>query len=137
MIPEKYQNYMYNENDFFNEGFVVTDPEKDELVKKLACLITDDISIRSPKQVTPDLPDYWILDRLLTKEQVRFMLSFKKKRTVKLTAAQMAERTGMTPEEAEAMAFGICEIGLMEFDRENEARERQYCIPKWVVGSGE
>ena len=28
MIPEKYKNYMYNENDFFNEGFVVTDPER-------------------------------------------------------------------------------------------------------------
>ena len=69
MIPEKYKNYMYNENDFFNEGFVVTDPEKDELVKKLACMITDDISIRFPSQITTDLPDYWILDRLLTKEQ--------------------------------------------------------------------
>ena len=137
MIPEKYKNYMYNENDFFNEGFVVTDPEKDELVKKLACMITDDISIRFPSQITTDLPDDWILDRLLTKEQVKFMLSFKKKRTVKLTAAQMAERNQMTPEEAEAMAFKICEIGLMEFDRENEARERQYFIPKWVVGSGE
>ncbi len=137
MIPEKYKNYMYNENDFFNEGFVVTDPEKDELVKKLACMITDDISIRFPSQITTDLPDYWILDRLLTKEQVKFMLTFKKKRTVKLTAAQMAERNQMTPEEAEAMAFKICEIGLMEFDRENEARERQYFIPKWVVGSGE
>lgn len=137
MIPEKYKNYMYNENDFFNEGFVVTDPEKDELVKKLACLITDDISIHFPKQVTPDLPDYWILDRLLTKEQVKFMLSFKKKRVVKLTAAQLAERNYMTEADAEAMAFSICEIGLLEFDRENEAHERQYFIPKWVVGSGE
>ena len=33
MIPEKYKNYMFNENDFFNEDFVVTDPEKHELVK--------------------------------------------------------------------------------------------------------
>ena len=137
MIPEKYKNYMYNENDFFNEGFYVQDPEKDELVKKLACMITDDISIRSPKQVTPDLPDYWILDRLLTKDEVKFMLSFKKKRIVKLTAAELAERNGMSAEEAERIAFHICEIGLMEFDRENEARERQYFIPKWVVGSGE
>jgi hypothetical protein len=32
MIPERYKNYMYNENDFFNEGFYVQDPEKDELV---------------------------------------------------------------------------------------------------------
>ncbi|MBR6089286.1 MAG: hypothetical protein IKP86_05080 [Anaerolineaceae bacterium] len=129
MVPEKYKNYMYNDNDFFNEGFYVTDPEKDELVRKLAALITDDISLRGLKDITPDLPDYWILDRLLTKEQVKFMLSFKKKRVAKLTAEQLAERNGMSKEDAEAMAFGICEIGLLEFDRENEARERQYFIP--------
>ena len=50
---------------------------------------------------------------------------------------ELAEKNGMTPEEAEAMAFKICEIGLMEFDRENPERRRQYFIPKWVVGSGE
>ena len=88
MIPERYKNYMYNENDFFNEGFYVQDPEKDELVRKLACMITDDIALRTPKSIAPDYPDYWILDRLLTKEQVKFMLSFKKKRVAKLTAAQ-------------------------------------------------
>ena len=78
MIPEKYKNYMYNENDFFNEGFVVTDPEKDELVRKLACLITDDISIHSPKQVTTDLPDYclhWMNDLELTGKLVPVNLS--------------------------------------------------------------
>ena len=137
MIPKNLENYMFNENDFFNEGFVVTDPEKDQLVKKLAAMITDDIQIRSAKDVTHQHPDYWILDRLLTKEQVKFMLSFKKKRTVKLVPEEMAERNGMTPEEAEKMAFEICEIGLMEFDRERPDHRRQYFIPKWVVGSGE
>ena len=76
MIPEKYKNYMFNENDFFNEDFVVTDPEKHELVKQLAAMITDDIQMHGPKDVNPQDPDYWILDRLLTKEQVKFMLSW-------------------------------------------------------------
>ncbi len=138
MIPSNLNNYMFNENDFFNEDFVVTDPEKHELVKKLARLITDDIGIRREADITPQHPDYWILDRLLTKEQVRFMLTFKKKRTVKLVPEEMAERNpGMTAEECEKMAFEICEIGLMEFDREREDHRRQYFIPKWVVGSGE
>ncbi|MDO5122887.1 MAG: FAD-dependent oxidoreductase, partial [Erysipelotrichaceae bacterium] len=106
-------------------------------MKQLANLITDDIQIHSPKDVDVHLPDFWILDRLLTKEQVRFMLSFKKKRVVKLLPEQMAERNNMTPEEAEKMAMDICEIGLMEFDRENPEHRRQYFIPKWVVGSGE
>ncbi len=138
MIPSNLNNYMFNENDFFNENFVVTDSEKHELVKKLACMITDDIQIHRPADVTPQHPDYWILDRLLTKDQVRFMLTFKKKRVVKLVPEEMAERNpGMTAEECEKMAFEICEIGLMEFDREREDHRRQYFIPKWVVGSGE
>ncbi len=137
MIPKHLENYMFNERDFFNEDYVCTDPEKEQLVKQLANLITDDIQIHSPKDVDVHMPDFWILDRLLTKEQVRFMLSFKKKRVVKLLPEQMAERNHMTPEEAEKMAMEICEIGLMEFDRENPEHRRQYFIPKWVVGSGE
>ena len=69
MVPEKLKNYMFNENDFFNEGFVPADPEKHELVKKLAAMITDDIQVHSAKDITTDMPDYWILDRLLNKEQ--------------------------------------------------------------------
>ena len=114
MITEKYKNYMFNENDFFNEDYKCEDPEKEKLVKELACLITDDINMRKPDDITPQDPDFWILDRLLTKEQIKFMLTFKKKRVVKLLPEQMAERNNMTPEEAEKMAFGICEIGLME-----------------------
>ncbi len=137
-IPERYKHYTYNENDFFNEDYVMTDPEKHKLVQELACIITDDISLRKPKDITPDYPDFWILDRLLTKEQIKFMLSFKKKRVVKLVPEEMAARNeGMTPEEAEEMAMDICKIGLMEFDREREDGRRQYFIPKWVVGSGE
>ena len=137
MIPENLKNYMFNEQDFFNEDYVCTDPEKEQLVKELANLITDDIQVHSAKDVDVHSPDFWLLDRLLTKEQVKFMLSFKKKRVVKLLPEQMAERNHMTPEEAEKMAFEICEIGLMEFDRENPEHRRQYFIPKWVVGSGE
>lgn len=128
---------MFNENDFYNEDYKMEDPEKHELVLKLACMITDDIQMRKPTDITPQDPDFWILDRLLTKEQIKFMLSFEKKRVVKLTPEQMAQRNNMTVEEAEAMAIRICEIGLMEFDRENEKHERQFFIPKWVVGSGE
>lgn len=67
MIPEKYSDYMFNENDFFNEDYVMEDPEKHELVQKLACMITDHIQMRKLSDITPSDPDFWILDRLLTK----------------------------------------------------------------------
>ncbi|MBP3871102.1 MAG: FAD-dependent oxidoreductase [Faecalicoccus sp.] len=100
-------------------------------------MISDDITFRSARKLDLTEPDVWLLDRLLNKEEVRFMLSFKKKRVVKLTVEELAERNEMTIEETQAMLDHIAGIGLIEFDRENEKKERQYFVPKWVVGSGE
>ena len=136
-IPERFRNYMFNENDFLPETYEIADPEKEELVRKLVMLISDDITFRSPKKLDLTEPDVWLIDRLLTKEEVRFMLSFKKKRTVKLTIEELAERNVMSVQEAQEIVDHIAGIGMIEFDRENEKKERQYFIPKWVVGSGE
>ncbi|MBQ6583362.1 MAG: FAD-dependent oxidoreductase [Mogibacterium sp.] len=100
-------------------------------------MISDDMDLQKPENVSNDDPDMWLLDRLLTKDELRMLLSFKKKRTVKLTIDQLAKRNNMSVEEATEMAEHICEIGLMEYDRENKKREKQYFVPKWVVGSGE
>ena len=137
MIPKKLEHYMFNENDFFNEGFTIQDPEKHKLVQELACMITDDIQIHKPKDVDPSFPDYWLLDRLLNKEEVRFMLAFKKKRVDKVSIEELAKRNNMSVEQAQKIADHIAQIGLMEFDRETPDHSRQYFIPKWVVGSGE
>ncbi|HCK89519.1 MAG TPA: pyridine nucleotide-disulfide oxidoreductase, partial [Erysipelotrichaceae bacterium] len=136
-IPERFRNYMFNENDFLPETYEIADPEKEELVRKLVMLISDDITFRSAKKLDLTEPDVWLIDRLLTKEEVRFMLSFKKKRTVKLTIEELAERNVMSVQEAQEIVDHIAGIGMIEFDRENEKKERQYFIPKWVVGSGE
>lgn len=136
-IPERFKNYMFNENDFLPETYEIADPEKEKLIRKLVLMISDDITFRSARKLDLTEPDVWLLDRLLNKEEVRFMLSFKKKRVVKLTVEELAERNEMTIEETQAMLDHIAGIGLIEFDRENEKKERQYFVPKWVVGSGE
>ncbi len=43
MIPEKYRNYMFNENDFLPENYTVDDPEKEKYLKIAAAMISDDI----------------------------------------------------------------------------------------------
>lgn len=136
-IPERFKNYMFNENDFLPETYEIADPEKEKLIRKLVLMISDDITFRSARKLDLTEPDVWLLDRLLNKEEIRFMLSFKKKRVVKLTVEELAERNEMTIEETQAMLDHIAGIGLIEFDRENEKKERQYFVPKWVVGSGE
>ena len=138
MIPEKYKNYMFNENDYLPGEYHVDDPEKLKYLKIAAAMICDDIEVLgNPKKIADNAPDLWLLDRLLTKEEVKMVASFKKKRVVKLSVEEVAERNRMSVEEAQKMLDHICTIGIIEFDRENEDRHRQYFVPKWVVGSGE
>ena len=138
MIPERFQKYLFNDRDYLPETYEVQDKEREELIRKLAALITDDLGMSGkPDKINNNEPDFWLIDKLLTTDEIRFMLSFKKKRTVKLKAEEMAKRNGMTPEQAVEIAEGICRKGLLEFDRENPEHEKQYFIPKWVVGSGE
>ncbi len=137
MIPEKFKNYMFNESDFMPTDYHSEDAEKEALVRKLAFMISDDITFTSEKKISNNDPDFWLLDRLLTKEEVRMMLSFKKKRVVKLSIEELAKRNQMPVSMAEEMAEHICQIGLMEYDRETPDRHKQYFVPKFVVGSGE
>ena len=136
-IPERFKNYTFNENDFMPEHYVVEDPEKEQLVRKLAFMISDDITFMKPEHILIEDPDFWLLDRLLTKEEVKLMLSFKKKRVVKLSIEEIAKRNGKTVAEVQPIVDHICEIGLLEFDRETKDRSKQYFVPKFVVGSGE
>ena len=130
---------MFNENDFLPQDYHVDDPEKLHYLKIAAAMISDDINVLgNPKKIDEKVdPDLWLLDRLLTKEEVKFLCSFKKKRVVKLRLEEVAERNEMSIEDTQKMLDHICGIGLIEFDRENEDHVRQYFVPKWVVGSGE
>ena len=47
MIPEKYKNYMFNENDYLPQEYHVDDPEKLKYLKIAAAMISDDIRKRS------------------------------------------------------------------------------------------
>ena len=138
MIPERFQDYFFNDRDYLPETYEVEDKEREKLIRQLAALITDDLGMAGkPNKISNDEPDFWLLDKLLTTEEVKFMLSFKKKRTVKLNAVELAKRNKMSVEAATEMAEGICRKALLEYDRENPEHEKRYFIPKWVVGSGE
>ncbi len=123
-----------NDWDYPHEDYHTDDPEKAKLVKKLACMITDNIP--RTLNMKENYMDYWILDRMLTKEQVKFMLSFKKKRVPAVTA-ELAERNHMSMEDTQKMIDDLLYIGILEQNRDNADNHIQYVVPKWVVGSGE
>ncbi len=136
MVKEVNPNIHVNERDYPVEGHRCADPEKAKLVKKLAVMITDSIPRKLPGKMKENHMDFWILDRLLTKEEVRFMLSFKVRR-VGCTTAELAARNNMSEEEAQKIIDHLIWIGIVEQNRDNPDGHIQYWVPKWVVGSGE
>ena len=136
MVKEVNPMIHVNERDYPVDGHHCSDPEKAKLVKKLALMITDNIPRKLPGGMKENHMDFWILDRLLTTEEVRFMLSFQKRRTG-LTTPELAARNNMTEEEAQKVIDHLLWIGILEQNRDNADQHIQYWIPKWVVGSGE
>ena len=136
MVKEVNPKIHVNERDYPVTDHKCDDPEKKQLVLKLARMITDNIPRKLPGGMKENHMDFWILDRLLTKEEVRFMLSFEKRRTG-LTTPELAKRNNMTEEEAQKVIDHLLWIGIIEQNRDNADQHIQYWIPKWVVGSGE
>ena len=136
MVKEVNPKIHVNERDYPVDGHHCDDPEKKKLVKKLALMITDNIPRKLPGGMKENHMDFWILDRLLTKDEVSFLLSFKKRR-FGLTTPELAQRNGMTQEEAQKVIDHLLWIGILEQNRDNPDQHIQYWVPKWVVGSGE
>ncbi|MBR5339223.1 MAG: FAD-dependent oxidoreductase [Lachnospiraceae bacterium] len=135
MVKEVNPMIHVNELDYPQTEHKCDDPEKKKLVKKLAVMITDNI----PRKISgfkENHMDFWILDKLLSKDEVRFMLSFKKRR-VGLTTKELAERNGMSEEDTQKVIDRLTGIGILEQNRDNADHHIQYWVPKWVVGSGE
>ncbi len=128
---------MTNERDFKPDpNFVPKDMEKDKLLKKLGAMITDRVPVKLPGKMTSQDPEYWALDAVLTKEQVKFMLSFKKTR-VNYDAPALAKMNNMSLEETEKMIKDLLWIGAIESNRENEDEHLQYDVPIFVPGIAE
>ena len=76
------KNRMTNPRDFrLDPNYVAPDQEKQKLLIKLAGMITDRYVAKYTHTIAPDDPEVWCLDEVLTKNEVKFMLSFKKTRT--------------------------------------------------------
>ena len=137
MNNESLKNYMLNEYDYLPDTYVIEDAEKRELLRKLSLMITDRRDKKKLEDIVDNDPEMWCLDKIMNKHEVNFKLSFEKKRVNKFNVQQLAKRNSMTPEQAQKMADGLCETGILEFDRDNKKKEKQYFVPKFVVGSGE
>ena len=112
------------------------DPEKAKLVLKLGNMITDRYLVKYTRTMNYTDPEYWMLDELLTKEEVKFMLSFGKTRVNK-DIEELAKLNDMSVEHAREVAQHLMWIGVVETNRDNDDRHLQYNVPIFVPGSAE
>lgn len=130
-------NRMVNEHDYRQSpAYTAPDREKERLIKRLGEMITDRYAVKLTHSLQTDDPEYWALDAVLTKEEAAFMLSFGKTR-VPYRTEELAKKNHMSEEEAQKILDHLVWIGVVEMNRENSDRERQYNVPIFVPGSAE
>ncbi len=131
------KNRMVNERDFRQvPNYVAPDKEKEQLILKLGTMITDRYLVKYTRTMKTDDPEYWALDAVLTKEEAKFLLNFKKTRTP-YSVAQLAKMNNMSEEETQKMIDHLCWVGMIEMTRESPDKSKVYNVPIFVPGSAE
>ena len=105
--------------------------EERKLILKLGQKVTDRIG----HKVTVDDPEYWGLAGVITDEMAEVALSMKMRvpQTLEQVAAKCKKPVARTEELLQQMSV----IGLIEYNWENERREKQYVLPMFVPGCAE
>ena len=112
------------------------DSDMREPIAKLGKMITNRVPVAlGLEKIKKEDPEYWGLDMLLTDEQAEVAL--KMKRRVPRTLDEMVVLTGMERDKVEKILRELSVIGIVEYNWENEKREKQYILPMFVPGSAE
>lgn len=121
-------------------GFVPDAMKNDEPLRepiaKLGKMITDRMSVVLGKEkITKESPEYWGLAPICTDEmaEVALKMGKRKPRTMK----DMKKLTGKSEEYLEDILAKMSEVGLVEYNWENEKHEKQWILPMYVPGSAE
>ena len=131
------KNRMVNERDFRQDPhYRAPDKEKEKLVLKLGTMITDRYLVKYTRTMKTDDPEYWALDAVLTKDEVKFLLSFKKTR-VPYDVETLAKMNGMSVEDCQKRIDHLCWVGMVEMTREGPDKKKHYNVPIFVPGSAE
>ena len=101
------------------------------LIMKLGQKITD----RLDRKITSDDPEYWGLATICTDEMAEILLKMKVRRPYVMS--ELVEMTGKDPKHLEELFQEMGVLGLIEYNWENEKREKQYVLPLFVPGIAE
>ncbi len=113
---------------------MVTNKEKlFALGKKITDRIPQKLGL---KKLTEADPEYWGLVNILDDDMVDIALAMPSSRGP-ITLQELAKKTGWEEPKLEAKLQEMGELGLIEYNWENEDRHKQYILPYFVPGAAE
>ena len=127
---ELYPDYVYPE--------FTPDPGKPfrEPIAKLGKKITDRIPQKLGfKKITRNDPEYWGLAGVLTDEEALLALKLGVRKPK--TLSEIVKISGLEEKKCEALLEEMSRKGLLEYNWENAAHEKQYVLPMYVPGCAE
>lgn len=127
---ELYPDYVYPE--------FTPDPGKPfrKPIAKLGKKITDRIPQKlGLKKITRNDPEYWGLAGVLTDEEALLALKLGVRKPK--TLSEIVKISGLEEKKCEALLEEMSRKGLLEYNWENAAHEKQYVLPMYVPGCAE
>ena len=127
---ELYPDYVYPE--------FTPDPNEPfrEPIAKLGKKITDRILQKlGLKKITRNDPEYWGLAGVLSDEEAELALKLGVRKPK--TLPEIVKLSGMEEKKCEALLEEMSRKGLLEYNWENAAHEKQYVLPMYVPGCAE
>ena len=127
---ELYPDYVYPE--------FTPDPGKPfrEPIAKLGKKITDRIPQKlGLKKITRNDPEYWGLAGVLTDEEALLALKLRVRKPK--TLSEIVKISELEEKKCEALLEEMSRKGLLEYNWENAAHEKQYVLPMYVPGCAE
>ena len=127
---ELYPDYVYPE--------FTPDPNEPfrEPIAKLGKKITDRIPQKlGLKKITRNDPEYWGLAGVLSDEEAELALKLGVRKPK--TLPEIVKLSGVEEKKCEALLEEMSRKGLLEYNWENAAHEKQYVLPMYVPGCAE
>ena len=107
-----------------------------EPIAKLGKKITDRIPQKlGLKKITQEDPEYWGLAAVLTDEEAELALKLGVRKPK--TLPEIVKLSGLDEKKCESLLEEMSIKGILEYNWENEAHEKQYVLPMYVPGCAE
>ncbi|MDC7300692.1 FAD-dependent oxidoreductase [Agathobacter ruminis] len=111
------------------------EPARDAIIR-LGKVVTDRAEILLGKEkITKESPEYWGIAPLITDEQAEIAIKMKKRKP--RTLEDMKKLTGLDEAYLLEQLDKMSEVGIIEYNWENEKHEKQWILPMYVPGAAE